>query len=297
LRYLAFCLAVSASACSLLYDVGSLGPGQADADAGDDASDASQDAPAPLPFCTTTSPAPAFCADFDQGDLKAGWRNEGLTSDPSVTAGNAILADDPAKSFDGTRAVAMDFPAKKAGGTPGQAVLIKQIDQFRAGTSIIIRMEARIDTSPPTSALGFTMVAFGFGDNGALGGFLLVRDISYDALAVAIGGAPGDIALFPSLPSNKWMNLSFEVLTKGIAGGSCAPDGGTAPPGDGGGEGGTGFSPAVNLIVDGSPVACVTLPDSFATATKATFTIGGLGATAPVEAFHVAFDNVTLYLR
>jgi hypothetical protein len=287
-------LVVATSACSLIYNSASLGPGD-DGDASVvDATDAlGESTSTPSPYCMQPlNPRPLFCEDFDQGDIKKDWANQGLNpDDPFETAGNSIQEDDA--GIDGTRAVAMDFLAKGPGGTPGQAVLLKVFNAIPPRAVILMRMNMRWDTGPPTKAQGPGAVVLTLG---ASGGIILFRAVGGDVLGTFEGRTPGPYVQFPSLPPKKWLDVRFQIDTGGSWAGACSVDGGAYAvlDADANADADAGPSPGALLLVDGTPVACVPLPSSFAKATSATLSIGAVGGLAPVEAMHVAFDNVTV---
>jgi hypothetical protein len=74
------------------------------------------------------------------------------------------------------------------------------------------------------------------------------------------------------------MELRFQIDVGPT--GSCGPD--------------AGAGGSVALLVDGAPLACVPLPTRFATAPSAAVMIGGTGGVSPLDAFHVAFDDVAV---
>lgn len=300
-------LSVTTAACSLLYDVDTLGPGTNPDDGGglattDADADGQSPADATAGFCATTTPRPAFCADFDDvSNLKRGWANEGIVPDTvGETAGNTILLD-TGPSLDGTHAVAMDLLAKSRGDTVGQGTLIKLFDALPKGFSLLAHMQIRIDTKPPYATQSYAPIVVGFGPSGAVGQIVLLRAAGGDTLAVSEGRTVERYVQFASIPDGQWTDLRLELSTLGTLP-ACIPDAGAVEDsGDGAGandggssEGSDGGGTAL-FLVNGQPMACLALPASFATVTSGMILIGGVGGLAPIAPLHVAFDDVAVY--
>ena len=62
-------------------------------------------------FCQRAVPVPIFCADFDTGNVRAGFINEKNFPDLFVSAGGKLEPDDDVgRGFDGTRGVRVSLP-------------------------------------------------------------------------------------------------------------------------------------------------------------------------------------------
>jgi hypothetical protein len=124
-----------------------------DAEAGDaraqtDATDAgSADATAdtaPLPFCASMSPAPAYCADFDEGSLTAAYEHGVLGDAPAflVDPGGHVALSDGGLSRPGAFVAAVDAVAD--GGTTVHARIDRPV-MLPAATSARLEFAVRVD--------------------------------------------------------------------------------------------------------------------------------------------------------
>jgi len=227
------------------------------------APDASADAdaaPAAPTFCETLTPAPQHCADFEKGELLAGWDAQGLIPDPAVHGGGALAELRDASG----RKLLVTAPALVATGQKAGANLFLTVP-VRV-SRLLVRAEMKVLTEehlPDNEALIVQLV---FGKEGAV---VLYRDVEGAAVAVVPGGKA---ARFPSWPVGTTHTIGVSVDNAPV-------------------RGADGFAEA---SIDGAIGPELIVPARFQNAGPPNVVIG-LRTFAPVGAMQLVVDDVAIY--
>lgn len=260
-------LALAMAGCASLWGIGDLPSLVTDGGV-----DAAIDAPvdAGPRFCSTLTPKPDFCADFDDESepLLAGFDNGQASPDPFMTGG-ATIEDGRTTFFSGPRAATITVPAlidphKAAAGL---------VRSFAAPPkSLLLEFAMRIETEEfpdPSRNIGLVLLTFPkgqiaiFRDSGGI--FLgMTDDVASEKKAKST----------VAVPVGQWKRIGLVVVDRDTDHGTVA------------------------MEVDGTQAAELPLGTIFVSEVGRTYLgIGALGATGNLGVFKVAVDNVWMNLR
>jgi hypothetical protein len=170
------------------------GDGSAGVDAGNDA-----DGAAPVDFrCSSLSPLPVFCTDFDTGTLGS------IIGTPKTALGGNVQLDSLVYRS-ASRSLALTAPAIASG--TGRASVARSFG-FVPQTSIVVAFDIRIDSIDASSVNGLNISMGGYELGLFLGGSAKLRE----GLPVDGGGMPayGTTNLAPP-PLGRWAHLTLSV--------------------------------------------------------------------------------------
>ena len=232
-------------------------------DAGADVANAVDNDAAPVTgptFCDTLAPPAQHCADFEKGDLGAGWDAQGLLPDPAVHGGGTLgELRDPG----GRKLVATTPTLIATGARAGANVfLLLPVRPSR----LVVRAQMKVVTEehrPDNEALVMQLV---FGDEGAV---VVYRDAEGAAVAVVPGGKA---ARFPSWPVGQDHTIGVSVDNAPV-------------------RGADGFAEA---SIDGAIGPELIVPAHFQNAGPPRVIIG-LRTFAPVGEMKLVVDDVAIY--
>jgi hypothetical protein len=244
-------------------------------DAGDTA-DADAGADAGAGFCDSLAPKPAFCADFDQGDVNQGWENEGKVPNPGEFGGGKIELD---------REVARSTPASAGFSLPalvtssGRAAAFLLSKYTTVPSAIRVDFDVFIATEYLPKATGGNVVVASvrFVPNCSVE---IVRDSVGAAMAVyvgAVGTRTSVTALSEPFPVGIWKRVTIFVHADMDAGAN-------------------GTDGIAEVSVDSIPAASAPIPTAFrAGATSVNVTLGAVFGDGPIGPFRSNLDNVRIY--
>jgi len=267
-------IACGLSACGLAFDLDALGSGGPVVTDAADASnvDASDESARPERFCVTSRPAPVFCADFDEGDIRAGWDNGKFTPDPLVNGGGQTDEEvELGRPRDGTRAVTFRVPAVATGKNGGQAYLLRVFSERTdlVETEVAFRMNTA-DPRPGTRSV--QLFGMDFGLSGGAGGVTLARDGAGYYVAVVNGNTLLKKQSLVPLAAETWTNLRIRFRRgESIDGGTAAGD--------------------IKVFVDGTRVFELDLPAELVAPPVYDVWIGPTQGVGPYDALSVSFDD------
>jgi hypothetical protein len=267
-------VACGLSACGLVFDLDALGSGgPVVTDAADAANvDAADEDARPERFCVTSRPVPVFCADFDEGDIRAGWDNAKFTPDPLVNGGGRTDEElELGRPRDGTRAVTFRVPAVATGESGGVAYFLRVFSE-RADlveTEVAFRMNTA-DPRPVTRSV--PLFGMDFGLSGSAGGVLLARDGAGYYVAVLNGKTLLARQSIAPLAAEKWTNLRIGFRRgESVEGGTAAAD--------------------IKVFVEGARVFELDLPAELVAPPVYDVWIGAMQGVGPYDALSVSFDD------
>ncbi len=249
----------------------------ASVDQGVDSAPAPDSAPS-VPFCSTVTPAPSVCSDFDEGAaLTLGWSTGGVSPDPSLAGGgtrtlDGIVFDSPPFSLAATT------PTLKTTKDAASSILIKYLPTtppvLTIAAEVYIPSAASISTGGGVLLLG---VIFGGEPPGGGAAILLVP--TGTELAVWSLGGLGSYTpkvFSKSLPVGAWIQV---ILT-------------LTPPTASDAGGGSIVTANASTQAGYNAVASIPVPSEL-TDMQASVIVG-LQAAGPMQALRVNYDNVFL---
>jgi serine/threonine-protein kinase len=214
-------------------------------------------------FCTTVSPKPDFCADFEGKELRAGFYNADKNPDPGENGGGTIRLR---AAHDGESAAAeMTAPTLEAATNKAAAMLIAELAPIHYAT---IAFKLRIDEEKFLDEKAVAMVfQLDFGKAGAV---TIARKQAGMQLSVYDGPSAAKAPFAMTIPVGKW--TSFKVLVRNFP----VTD-------DGRGE--------VQVMGDGV-AATLPLPAAIQGFDKPRLDLGIVAAKGPLDTFRVTYDDV-----
>lgn len=250
------CLA-GLSGCRAVLGIHDDGRDVASADAGEEAEvDAGRTAV--NPFCAAQSLPlpPPRCADFEQGDLFAGWDNQGQTPNPGLVGGGTfeeLLATDGRK-------LAARTPPIVAADQHASAVLLYTMPSLAKNIGLRARLTVMTEEIPgPTTIV---LMSIAFGDEGAV---VVYRDREGTAIAVV---PDGKAARFPTWPVGVARTVVLAVAT--------------------------GAKPSAQASLDGDAGPELVLPAHFSNARTRRVMLGP-SVDGPMGEVKVSLDDVMVY--
>jgi hypothetical protein len=216
----------------------------------------------PPTFCETLMPAAQHCADFERGELLAGWDAQLVVPDPAVHGGGAL---EELRDASG-RKLLVTTPAKVATGDKAGANLFLMLPV--RPTRLLVKAEMTVvteDHQPDNEALVIQLV---FGDEGAV---VIYRDLEGAAAAVVPGGKA---VRFPSWPAGTPHTIGLSVDNEPVRG----PDG------------------VADASIDGVLSPELLVPAHFQKAGPPRVIIG-LRTFAPVGPMKLVVDDVAIYWK
>jgi hypothetical protein len=170
------------------------------------------------PFCSTVSPTPNVCSDFDEGgDPTTGWDNQGQNPDPGLVGGGA-RAIDGKLSFSRPNSLLVTTPALGTSADQSGSFLIKSIQY--APATLNIGAEVYISSlNIPVGNGAASLFAVLFGTDLSTGAILL-EDSAGTALSVSTPTTqdnPARIAFTDTncapanLPMDEWVQILIAV--------------------------------------------------------------------------------------
>lgn len=227
--------------------------GVSTADAGSEAPQA--DARPRHVFCATLMPAAQRCADFEEGELLAGWDSAGRTPNPGEQGGGIL---EELLEPDGRKVLART-PAIVTAGQRMAAVLLYTFPSQTPRLSVVAKLNVVTEDIPGEEQLAVMSIVFG--DEGAV---VVARDRQGATIQVVPNGKG---ARFPSWPAGTAHDVGIAVAT-----------------------GSTGFALG---SIDSTFGPELLLPAHFAKAAHVRVAIGPT-APAPMGAAKISIDNVAI---
>jgi serine/threonine-protein kinase len=217
----------------------------------------------PVPFCTTVSPKPDFCADFEGPEYRAGFYNADKTPDPGENGGGTIRLR-PAQN--GESAVAeMTSPPLAAATNKASAMLIAELAPIRYATiTLKLRVDAEKFLDEKAVAMLFQL------DFGKAGAITISRKQAGMQLSVYDGPSSAKAPFAMPIPVGKWQSLKILVRNYAVTD-------------DGRGE--------IEVMADGV-AATLPLPASIQGYDKPRLDLGVVAAKGPQDTFRVQYDDV-----
>lgn len=234
----------------------------------------------PPSFCSTVSPAPKVCSDFDEqpSDPTAGWDNEGRSPDPAIVGGGQRALD--GQHFHSSPfSLALTLPALPTSTETAAVYLIKSIPS--SPETMIVSEEVYLSNlTVPLGNGGTFLLTVLFGNDLNNGAGVIVDEegaalsISTPTASTRVGftAATGDPA--PWIPFDDWVQIDF-VITKWPSADS-----------------GTGLSIDVTASGTKGYNAEATAPLPFVPAGMPAFVIVGLQGAGPLDKIAVNIDDV-----
>ncbi len=259
-------LVVTAVACRGILGVDDLPP-LATGDAGFDADGLDAPIESGARYCSTLSPAPQLCADFDgDGPYGEGFDNGTQNPDPGAQKGGT-LALDTTSSRSGPASLFLQTPSVLQSSDAAAAILLKTLPSVTPRLAVAFDM--LVDTEDIPSGNGFVILAaVDFG----IGAAIFLRDARGPAISVAPDGLT--VHLSSRFPVGAWRTVELTIVNAPV-------DGGT----DGLVIGG----------VDGAKGGSTALPAKYQTVTTKPHLTIGPSAGGPAGAFKAHVDNVRVY--
>jgi hypothetical protein len=190
-------------------------PGDAasdDAVAPDVATDAAPDVDAGPPYCTTLSPAPQFCADFDEEDFERGWDNDTHAGipDPGEIGGGMLSAD--RKVFLSKPASLLVQTGYKLSTTGNLAAIV--VKSVPSTSRLTLQFDLWVDEIDVTATAGVTVAGLDYANDGDIEVFL-----DSDGLELAVQGPDPDAGpisvqhVVTPFPTGMWTTIELIVST------------------------------------------------------------------------------------
>jgi hypothetical protein len=227
-------------------------------------------------FCSTVTPKPEFCADFEGPSLKEGFENESTVPDPGISNGGAITPQlrDP---HGGLRAARFAVPTLL---TPDDeaAAFLYAFAPIRA-KKLLVKLSLRIDTESFVPDAGGIAILCSLEFGRDVGRIWISRTAKGMRLSVfdALKSVQ-EMEFSAPFPAGVWKTITILLSNYPLDAG--APDGSGADFGE------------VSVVVDG-PVAKLPVPASYQSIVlDPTLHIGTLLARGPMGALEVSMDDV-----
>jgi hypothetical protein len=226
----------------------------------------------PETSCDSVTPAPAFCADFDWGDVLGGWSNENRKPDLGQAGGGTITADDTTSKSE-PRSANLRIPAVVASTQTASAILVKTVRDLPA-EGAQVDFDVKIDTELFPDGKGLVPL---------LTAYLGVYDKRTDETIILARGPAGMylasadelVKVTSAFPLGVWISVSITFDRRSPVAGS----GGVA-----------------KLRFDVRDAASVTLATKALSSPELTISLGPI-TSGPIGAFGMHVDNVRVYRR
>jgi hypothetical protein len=227
-------------------------------------------------YCETLSPAPQFCADFDEGNFELGWDNDtdaGIP-DPGEIGGGSMLSADRMVFVSKPASLLVQTNYKLSSTGNLAAIVVKTVPST---SRLTVEFELYVDADQlDVMGSGVTVAGLDYGNDGDIEVFL-----DSDGLELALYGPDPDagattVQHVTPFPSGMWTTIELIVSTLPTAG----------QPG--------GW---VNVECAGGS-ATVALPLLIENRVAPTFLVVlGSSPGGPVGPFRANFDNVRMYWK
>lgn len=224
-------------------------------------------------YCDGLSPAPLFCADFDEGSLERGWENDGKTPDPGAFGGG-VIEEDTTVFRSAPRSVAFGVPARVTSTSTSAAFLLTRAPFVPSAIRLDVDLRVATEDMPSNPSGRVILASIHFAPAGDV---IVFRDALGTALGLLDDTAGGGTtaAFSERIAVGTWRTLTIHVANM---------------PTDGGPDG------WANAAVDQIVAATLRLPATFQKVTQPpTISVGVPLARGPMGAFRVNVDDVRVY--